>query len=299
LLPPKEYQSNKKTPKALRASMESTGPLYPLLVGKSVAFRFARTGGGEPPSHHTQDCTVDDYGGVLTTAGPFNVYKLTCHYDGEPFINYYAPKVGRVVLQTGGSIFAGVERELVSYQRGGADTRMAMDKSGTMKPEKGHSEPAKMESPKSMKNKPRKAVAAMRAKPGAKSQGFGIQLAAYSTPKLARGAWKRIKRRGGGLLANMTPAIERHAGKSGVIYRVIVGNYKSKAKAAARCKALKRRRIDCWARPAARGSLPGHSAAGDPMHKAKSQRASAPAPTQERTQAVASAPPERLYYTKP
>ena len=279
--------------------MESTGPLYPLLVGKSVAFRFARTGGGEPPSHHTQDCTVDDYGGVLTTAGPFNVYKLTCHYDGEPFINYYAPKVGRVVLQTGGSIFAGVERELVSYQRGGADTRMAMDKSGTMKPEKGHSEPAKMESPKSMKNKPRKAVAAMRAKPGAKSQGFGIQLAAYSTPKLARGAWKRIKRRGGGLLANMTPAIERHAGKSGVIYRVIVGNYKSKAKAAARCKALKRRRIDCWARPAARGSLPGHSAAGDPMHKAKSQRASAPAPTPERTPAVASAPPARRYNTKP
>jgi len=33
------------------------------------------------------------------------------------------------------------------------------------------------------------------------------------------------------------------------------------------------------------------------MHKAKAQRASAP--TQERTQAVASAPPERLYYTKP
>jgi hypothetical protein len=163
LLPPKEYQSNAKAPKALRASMESTGPLYPLLVGKSVAFRFARTGGGEPPSHHTQDCTVDDFGGVITTAGPYNVYKLTCHYDGDPYINYYAPKIGRVVLQTGGSIFAGVERELVSYQRGGGDTRMAMDKPGTKKSMTGHSEPAKMESPKSMKDKPRKAKAAMRA----------------------------------------------------------------------------------------------------------------------------------------
>ena len=100
----------------------------------------------------------------------------------------------------------------------------------------------------------------------------------------------------------MTPAIERHAGKSGVIYRLIVGNFASKAKAAARCKALKRKRIDCWARPAAREPLPGHSAADSPAQmapqmapKATSQRAS----SLEETQAVASAPPTRLYYTKP
>ena len=93
----------------------------------------------------------------------------------------------------------------------------------------------------------------------------------------------------------MTPAIERHTGKSGDIYRVIVGNFKSKAKAAARCKALKRRRIDCWALAAARDPLPGHSAADSPLQNAKSQRANA----QEQTQAVASAPPDRLYNSKP
>jgi hypothetical protein len=199
LLPPKEFHAGGTTPKAIRASMETTGPLYPLLVGKSVAFRFSRTGGGAPTSQHTQDCTVDDYGGVITTSGPYDVYKLTCRYDGVPYVNYFAPKIGRVVLQTGGSIFAGVERELVSYQSGGAaDTRMAAAKpTGQMKakPAAPHA-PSKSGSSKSMPPKPHKAMAANTKKPN----GFGIQLAAYKSPKRARRVeahqtpWRQIAR---------------------------------------------------------------------------------------------------------
>ncbi|MGY8958633.1 MAG: hypothetical protein ACKVKG_03720, partial [Alphaproteobacteria bacterium] len=37
LLPPKEFQAGATSPKISRVSMESTGPLYPLLIGKSVA----------------------------------------------------------------------------------------------------------------------------------------------------------------------------------------------------------------------------------------------------------------------
>jgi hypothetical protein len=48
-----------ETPKAIRASMETTEPLYSLLVGQSVAFPFSRTGGGVPDSQHPQDCTVE------------------------------------------------------------------------------------------------------------------------------------------------------------------------------------------------------------------------------------------------
>ena len=109
------------------------------------------------------------------------------------------------------------------------------------------------------------------------------------------------------MLEHMTPAIERHAGKSGVIYRLIVGNFKSKAKAATRCKALKRKRIDCWARPSARNWNPGHSANDSPplqAPKAKhSQQArgagSQKSGRQDPDQAVAIAPPARLHYTKP
>lgn len=52
LLSPKKFHVGEATPKTIRASMETTGPLYPIMVGKFVAFRFSRTGGEAPATPH-------------------------------------------------------------------------------------------------------------------------------------------------------------------------------------------------------------------------------------------------------
>ena len=312
LLPPKEFQASKSAPKAQRVSLESTGPLYPLLIGKSVSFRFATSSGGgsgdsSANSRHTQDCAIIDYGGILTKAGPYNVFKLNCSYDGDAFVNYYAPSIGRVVLQTGASMFATVERELIAFRRGGSgDTQMAMEKGAS---KHGKKAPHDVKSGKS-KSSPKMA------KMGASGK-YGVQLAAYNAAAPARRAWTRIKKRGGDLLANMTPSIERHAQKSGALYRLIVGNFSTKAKAAAHCKALKRKRIDCWARPTAGQSKPAlaprkHSANTPPKNKKKthdkaktsahkvSTHKAAPVKTAEARHANAKdAPPAQLHFAKP
>ncbi|MFT6581288.1 MAG: cell division septation protein DedD [Alphaproteobacteria bacterium] len=265
LLPPKEFQAGATSPKISRVSMESTGPLYPLLIGKSVAFRYAKAGGGTPKSFHSQECAIVDFGAVITKAGSFDVFKMNCSYDGDAFVNYFAPSIGRVVLQTGSSLFSSVERELVKFHPGGGrmakttkPTKQGAAMAPKMTPHRDSSHKPSMKKP--TKTKHAKSPAAPMAAKRTSSGKFGVQLAAYEAAARARRAWTQIKKRAGALLSDRTPVIERHNGKSGSVYRLLVSGFSTKAKATAHCKALKRKRIDCWARALASSKASGHGA---------------------------------------
>jgi hypothetical protein len=301
LLPPKEFQASATAPKISRISIESTGPLHPLLIGKSVAFRFAKSGVGAPKSFHSQDCAIVDFGAVITKAGSFDVFKMNCNYDGDSFVNYFAPSIGRVVLQTGSSLFSSVERELVKFRRGGSGGgRMAM----AAKPAKHSAQKSPMKKEAMKKPAKEKPAMAKHAKtppapmaPKAMSSGkFGVQLAAYEAAAPARRAWTQIKKRAGGLLSNRTPVIERHTGKSGSVYRLLVSGFSTKAKAAAHCKALKRKRIDCWARALASGGASGHAAPRTRKHSAAPHFIETANATQSNREDTA---PALLHFAKP
>ena len=100
--------------------MEATGDLFPLTRGKTVAYRYMRQQEFRAARIHERSCTVGEFGAVKTAAGALDAYRIRCFYDGVVRVNYYAPALGRVVLQTLDTIFDSVKRELVSFERGPA-----------------------------------------------------------------------------------------------------------------------------------------------------------------------------------
>ncbi|NKB55647.1 MAG: hypothetical protein GKS00_04855 [Alphaproteobacteria bacterium] len=212
--------------KVVKTKIESTGDLFPLTLGQTVAFRSAQPKGGKMT--HNRSCTVKEFGMVMTAAGPFDAYRLHCSYDGAARVNYYAPELGRVVLQTANSGSKPIERELVGFIRS-IDTPMQMA----------------ADSKKAAGPKMQKASAAKTANTAPR---YGVQLAAYRSPTRIKRTWTWIKRRGGPLLAKSKPNIERHEKNGKAMYRLIVGDFKTQKAASRHCRALKRRNVDCWAR---------------------------------------------------
>ncbi len=167
------------------------------------------------------------FGAVKTAAGALDAYRIRCFYDGVVRMNFYAPALGRVVLQTLDTIFDSVNRELVSFERGPAPA-LRIAKGGTMMSVAPASRPS-----------PAPIVAKVR---------YGVQLAAYRSPARAKQAWLQIQRVGGALFEGQTPTIERHDVTDGTLYRLIVGAFATKNEARAYCRILKRGGIDCWPR---------------------------------------------------
>lgn len=253
LLPPKEIQTAQT--RLVRTSIESTGDLYPLHIGRTAAFRYKQTSAaGQPPADHSQNCLVDAFGTIRTAAGFFDAFRMICEYDGDTRTNFYAPKIGRVVLQTSNDLFSTTTRELVGYDRGGGAPMVA--KAMTAKQDAMVPKPAAAG----------KAPEAMAAK-----ETFGIQLAAYKSAKQAERAWERIKARseakkGKPLLDDVKPIVERHEKGKQAIYRLIAGSFATKDQARTRCDALKKQGIDCWARAVApQGPFPGGASAAKAM----------------------------------
>ncbi|PPR19119.1 MAG: hypothetical protein CFH40_02369 [Alphaproteobacteria bacterium MarineAlpha10_Bin3] len=207
--------------------MEATGDLFPLTRGKTVAYRYMRQQEFRAARIHERSCTVGEFGAVKTAAGALDAYRIRCFYDGVVRVNYYAPALGRVVLQTLDTIFDSVKRELVSFERGPAP-EVQTAKSETVTLSQAASKPSPV------------ALAAARR--------YGVQLAAYRSPARAKQAWSRLQRFGGALLAGQTPVIERQDAADGQLFRLIVGDYATKNKARAFCRSLKRGGIDCWPR---------------------------------------------------
>ncbi len=226
------------TPRAANAVVESTGELFPLTIGKSVAYRTSGQNRFKTTTTHNRSCAVEAFGAVKTVAGEFDAYRLKCLYDGAPRNVYYAPSIGRVVLQTADTILDSIKRELIAFERGsGKAARMTQGAPVAGAP--------KM---------------AMRKKsvfipPVGGNARYGVQLAAYRSPARVKRAWNRIKSKGGTLLDKYAPTIESHGKGGAALFRLIVGDFASKNKARAHCRALKRARIDCW--PRARATTPG------------------------------------------
>lgn len=246
LIPGRKVAEMNVKPQIAKAVMESTGDLFPLTIGKTVAYRSTVPNGFQDVTTHKRSCTVDDFGTLKTAVGAFDTYRLKCQYDGTVRFNYYAPTLGRIVLQTSDTIFDSVRRELVAFGQG-------IDK--TMRPASGSSEFA---APKMQKKSPAARAGATR---------FGVQLAAYRSQSRIKKAWGWIKRRGGPLLADASPNIERHEGNGGPLFRLIVGNFATKNEARTHCRALKRGGVDCWPRPRTGKSTVSPVAAADPQGK--------------------------------
>ena len=78
---------------------------------------------------------------------------------------------------------------------------------------------------------------------------FGVQLAAYRSPDRARQAWDRLRQRAGAALDDLDPVVERHQDAGGIVlYRLVGRGFATKDSARARCRALRRAGVDCWAR---------------------------------------------------
>lgn len=226
MVPPQMVADVGGKPTILKDKIESTGDLFPLTLGQKVAFRLAAQKDGMAP--HSRSCAIEEFGAVMTSAGPFDAYRVRCVYDGTTRVNYYAPMLGRVVLQTGAASSKAIERELVGFMRRiEAPKQMA---SANLQP--------------ATKKMPKPAV-----KPSASTKvRYGVQLAAYRSPERIKRTWTWIKRKGGRLLAASKPSIERHQKNGTALYRLIVGNFASQNEARAHCRALKRNNVDCWPR---------------------------------------------------
>jgi hypothetical protein len=226
MAPPQMVMNVGGKPTILKANMESTGDLFPLTVGQTIAFRSTAQKEGMAP--HSRSCAVEEFGAVMTSAGPFDAYRMRCVYDGAARVNYYAPMLGRVVLQTGASAFKPIERELVGFMRSiEAQQQMA----------EANLQPA-------AKGMPGAAVMTL----ASAKVRYGVQLAAYRSPERIKRTWAWMKRHGGRLLATSKPSIERHEKDGTALYRLIVGDFASQDQARAHCRALKRNNTDCWPR---------------------------------------------------
>jgi hypothetical protein len=228
--------------KVIDSGLEATGDLFPLTQGKAVSYRYMRQQEFRAARMHELSCTVGPFGAVKTAAGALDAYRIRCFYDGVVRVNYYAPALGRVVLQTLDTIFDSVKRELVSFERGPAPA-LQTAKDETVTPAPPVTKPSLVAQ-----------VVAGR---------YGVQLAVYRSPARARQAWSRLQRFSSALLGDRTPVIERHDAAGGQLFRLIVGDYATKDKARAFCQSLKRGGIDCWPRarkavkiPAIAESLP-------------------------------------------
>lgn len=237
-------------PQIIKANIEATDNVFPLSVGKTVAFRSTSYRWLKAPTVDEQSCTVQSFGSLQIAAGEFEIFRLSCVANGEARFNYYAPSLGRVVLQTTGTIFGSVQRELIAFERGDSapvqSAAMPMDKAMI----------------KDAKIKP--AGLGESAKPR-----FGVQLAAYRSSNRVKKAWHWIKRRGGPLLADTTPHFERTEKASGPLYRLVVGEFTTKTAARRHCQALKRKGVDCWPRARDTIVMPGPIAAGAPANKVR------------------------------
>lgn len=226
LAPPQMVVDVGGKPTIQEAKIESTGALFPLTLGQKIAFRLAAQKDGM--GSHSRSCAIEDFGAVMTSAGPFDAYRMRCVYDGVTRVNYYAPMLGRVVLQTGPADAKPVERELVGFMR-------------------------RIETPKQIASANLQPAAKKMPRPTGKPSAsakvrYGVQLAAYRSPERIKRTWAWIKRKGGRLLATSKPSIERHEKNGTALYRLIVGNFASQKEARAHCRALKRNNVDCWAR---------------------------------------------------
>ena len=250
LMPTRAIIKNGEKAEIANVVIEATGDLFPLVPGKTVAYRYTSQGGFYAAQTHEQSCTVAGYEPAQTAAGTFDTYRLECIYNGVRRNNFYAPALGRVMLQTADTIVDSVKRELVGFDRGPSEpARVAQ------KPPMHHG------AGKSMANSmPTSTIAP------ASGERFGVQLAAYRSQNRARQAWARIRDIGGPLLSGVEPVFEKHNVNGKPIYRVIVGNFPSKAKARAQCRALKQNGIDCWPRARLAGVMsPGVATAPQPL----------------------------------
>ncbi len=231
----------------VKANIQAIGQMFPLAVGKTVAFRSTRQNWLNGQTTQERSCTVEEFGALKIAAGVFDAFRVKCFYNGDVRFNYYAPAVGRVVLQTTDTILDSVQRELVGFERG-------LDKS--LRTAAGPMEKA----PGGKANpKPAKFTA------GAEIR-YGIQLAAYRSPTRAKKAWSWIKRRGGPLLADFEPRYERAENSGGTLFRLVVGDFAKKTQARRHCQALKRNGIDCWPRIHGGNAKPGPVAATAPSN---------------------------------
>lgn len=210
-------------PQVASVVMEATGDMFPLTPGKTVTFRHTTRGGVYAAQSRKQSCTVVKPAPAETAAGTFDTILLECIYDGVRRNNYYSPALGRVVLQTADTFLDPVKRELVSFERGSDEPMRTAQGGGAS-------------------NNARAAYSAEGA------ELYGIQLAAYRSPTRAKQAWTRIRSAGGALLAEFEPSFEQGTVKGTPLFRLIVGEFETKAQARARCQSLKRNGIDCWAR---------------------------------------------------
>lgn len=174
-----------------------------------------------------------------TAAGTFDTYRIECVYDGVSRNNYYAPALGRVVLQTADTILDSTKLELIGFERGPAEPAQVAAKEG---------------------GATNLAPASYTPKAGG---DFGVQVAAYRSPERAKEAWKRLRGRSGGLLEGLDPTFEQGNVNGTTLFRVIVGNYPSKKEARAYCGALKRAGVDCWPRERAAVSADPRVAAAE------------------------------------
>ncbi len=245
LIPSRSVLKINNTPTIADADMETTGEMFPLIPGKTVAYRYTIQDGFGTGRTHERSCTVGDFGTVKTVAGAFDVYRLKCVYDGIVRNNYYAPELGRVVLQTSNTIFDTVKRELVSFGRASAASKQSAEVETSM-PLAPASKPLPVKSV-SMPPPAKLARPPVQVARGAPDR-YVVQLAAYRSPTRAKRAWPRIQRAGGALFNGHTPDVERHKGPRGLLFRLTVGAYKTQNQARDYCRNLKRRGVDCWPR---------------------------------------------------
>ena len=77
---------------------------------------------------------------------------------------------------------------------------------------------------------------------------FGVQLAAYRSRHGATAAWRALRAAHGDLLGTIEPSYRRTplAEDDGVVYRLVVGRFATRAEAGDLCARFKRRGVDCF-----------------------------------------------------
>ena len=77
---------------------------------------------------------------------------------------------------------------------------------------------------------------------------FGVQLAAYRSRQGATAAWETLRAAHGDLLGTIEPSYRRTplAEDDGVVYRLVVGRFATRAEAGDLCARFKRRGVDCF-----------------------------------------------------
>ncbi len=244
LVPARIVTNANGNPTIIKAAIESTGSMFPLTVGKTVAYRSTKANWLQGTTTQNRSCTVENFGVIKVAAGTFDSFKVKCHYDNAIRYNYYAPALGRIVLQTSDTLLDSVKRELIAFEQGsGSPLRTAAGPMGK---------------PTSMAMKQPNGTTA------GSHERYGVQLAAYRSPTRIKKVWSWIKRKGGPLLATSKPKVERHEKGGKPLFRLIVGDFATKREARAHCRSLKRKGVDCWPRARATQNTTAPIAAIDP-----------------------------------